>query len=1158
MSAIGNRNEWLVMAGLLAIGISNAATLEQEFRNPPDAARPGVYWYFMDGNLNREEMTADLESMKEAGLGNLVFLEVNLGIPQGPVKFMSDPWQKLFAHAVHEAERLGIDITLGIGPGWTGSGGPWVKAEESMQHLVYSVTEIEGPKTFDGVLPLPEQRSTTWHKRRDPYYKDVAVYAFPACEPVISDIDEKALYLREPYTSKAGVKPYLPEPSQAGLSAKAGTVIPVRDMVDLTDQMDSEGRLQWAVPEGHWMIMRMGSRFTGAETRPAPQPGLGMECDKFSQEALEHHFDNFIGKLLEQVGPRSNEHGWTTLHMDSWEMGSQNWTQNFVEEFEKRRSYDPRPYLPAFSGRAVESVEITERFLWDVRLTCQELVLDYHARHIKKLGRNHGFELSIEPYDMNPTADLDLGSVADVPMAEFWSVGHYDSSFSCIEASSIAHTMGCSIVSSESFTGRDGWRQYPGSMKNQGDWAFCMGINRFVYHTFAHKPLGEQYRPGMTMGPYGVHWDRGQTWWPLVNDYHRYITRCSHVLRQGTTVSDILYLTPEGAPHVFRPPASAIEGQASLKNKKGYGFDGCSPNILIDRAEVRDGCIVFPGGTSYRLMVLPHVHSMTPRLLAKIESLVKAGAVIIGSPPVKSPSLSDYPHCDDAVQTLAEKLWGGLSTPRTITQRKYGRGAIYWGGILSPPEVSQRPITRSSWIWYPESTPAPAAPVGTRYFRHSFILDKNKTLVSAKASITADNSFTLFINGQIAEQGDTFTTLKEKRIEQYLRPGLNMLAVAATNGGSGPNSAGLIAAFEVNYEDGTCDVLLTDSSWEAGLKEESNWKTLGQTTGKWRPASVLGSFQMSPWRLTAESVSPLYPHYDDTAAVLKKMGIYDDFTSDGSLRYTHRTTTQRDIYFVSNKTPESVQTDCLFRVTGGLPQLWHPVTGEISLLTHYKTKNSVTTIPLEFAPYESYFIVFDRRQSQQDTRNAETADFVRFEPVAELTGAWQAAFDASWGAPQQVVFDALTDWTSSDCEGIKYYSGIAAYRKTFDCPAGSKPGCRFYLELGTVHDMAEINLNGRKLGVLWCSPWRIDISDALRATDNRLEIRVANRWPNRLIGDEQPENKAVRTVQWPNGLLGGKSYPAGRYTFTTSQPYRADSPLLPSGLLGPVKIVRSE
>ncbi|MBZ0099922.1 MAG: glycosyl hydrolase, partial [Taibaiella sp.] len=344
--------------------------------------------------------------------------------------------------------------------------------------------------------------------------------------------------------------------------------------------------------------------------------------------------------------------------------------------------YDPMPYFPAYTGRVVESMEVTERFLWDIRQITQELIFDNYVKRLKDLCTQHDFELSIEPYDMNPTSDLELGSFADVPMAEFWSDGYgFDSSFSCIEASSIAHTMGRDIVSAEAFTAdsREGWKQYPGSMKNQGDWAFCMGINRFVYHTFAHKPLGSNYRPGMTMGPYGVHWDRGQTWWGMVKNYHEYITRVSYLLRQGVGVSDILYLIPEGAPHVFRPPISTLAGKGMLADKKGYGFDGCSPGILLERAEIHNGKITFPEGSSYRLMVLPQCKTMTPKLLAKIEALVKAGATVVGSPPILSPSLSDYPAGDKELQSLAKKLWGGLEAPENIIKRNYGLGVIYWG-----------------------------------------------------------------------------------------------------------------------------------------------------------------------------------------------------------------------------------------------------------------------------------------------------------------------------------------------------------------------------------------------------------------------------------------------------------------------------------------------
>ena len=641
-----------------------AADLEKNFVNPPDSARPGVYWYFMNGNLNGKEMTADLESMKAAGLGNLVFLEVDIDEPPGgPVAFMSPEWQELFVRSVRDAERLGIDITLGIGPGWCGSGGPWIKPEQAMQHLVFSSVELKGPRSYSAILPLPEQRSTQFHKMASSYYEDVAVLAFPRRTPIIADINEKALYERGPYSIWKQVKPYLPTSASYEEPGPAGVIQP-SEIVDLTKQLRPDGTLDWEVPAGEWTIVRMGRRPTGASSRPAPSTALGLECDKFDVEALEFHLDQYVGKLLKKIGQRSNEHGLTTLHMDSWESGAQNWTPSFLAEFEKRRGYDARPWLPVYTGRAIQSLEMSERFLWDLRLTGQELVLENHAGAVKTYGRKHGLSLSIEPYDMDPAGDLDLGAVADVPMAEFWN-NSIDSAYSCFESTSVAHLMGRPIVSAEAFTSVGGLDAYPWSLKNQGDWAFCVGINRFVFHTFAHQALGDAYKPGMAFGPYGVHWHRNQPWWPMVSAYHLYLTRCSELLRQGVTVSDVLYLTPEGTPHIFMPPPSALEGSGVLADKKGYGFDGCSPKILMARAEVEDGRIAFPGGSSYRLMVLPQVETMTPELLAKIRDLVKAGATIVGAPPVKSPSLAGYPACDREVRSLAQDLWGSMDAPKT-------------------------------------------------------------------------------------------------------------------------------------------------------------------------------------------------------------------------------------------------------------------------------------------------------------------------------------------------------------------------------------------------------------------------------------------------------------------------------------------------------------
>jgi hypothetical protein len=668
--------------------------LKAGFLHPPDTARPGVYWYFMDGNMNAESITKDLESMKKAGIGNLIFLEVNVGIPRGPVDFLSDKWTSLFVHAEKEARRLGIEITLGIGPGWTGSGGPWVKPAQSMQHLVSSQVIAAAGEPQKIVLPVPPPKkpffgegnlSPEIRKEWMDYYADVAVLAFPVHEQTktIADYEEKALYYRAPYSSGT-VKPYLPSPANS--QADKTTAIQKDKIIDLTSKMQPNGTLNWAPPSGKWMIMRFGSRNNGAITRPAPVPGLGLESDKFDTTALNAHLDAYVGKLLDKIGKidEGSPGGLKRLHMDSWEMGAQNWTANFRKEFLKRRGYDPLMYYPVYSGNIVGSLEESERFLWDLRQTSQELVLENHAQHVRDYARRHHLSLSIEPYDMNPTADLELGSIADVPMAEFWSKGFgFNSTYSVIEATSVAHVMGRSLVPAEAFTaqGDEGWKQHPGSMKNQGDWAFAAGINRFVYHTFQNQFLEDSLKPGATMGPYGVHWDRSQTWWPMVGAYHQYISRCQYLLQQGRTVADILFLTPEGSPHVFIPPASAILGD-TIGDRRGYNFDGCSPGQLM-KADVRNGNIIFQSGAIYRVLVLPILESMTPELLTKIGSLVKQGATVIGNPPLRSPSLSSYPACDRKVQLLNRMIWGSTLKPNKEIHRKYGKGTLIWGGAFS-------------------------------------------------------------------------------------------------------------------------------------------------------------------------------------------------------------------------------------------------------------------------------------------------------------------------------------------------------------------------------------------------------------------------------------------------------------------------------------------
>jgi hypothetical protein len=287
------------------------------------------------------------------------------------------------------------------------------------------------------------------------------------------------------------------------------------------------------------------------------------------------------------------------------------------------------------------------------------------------------------------------------------------------------------------------------------------------------------------------------------------------------------------------------------------------------------------------------------------------------------------------------------------------------------------------------------------------------------------------------------------------------------------------------------------------------------------------------------------------------MGVTEDFTSSGFVRYTHRTMDYGDIYFVANRTDKQVKANGVFRIAGRQPELWDPITGTVNVLPEYTADDRQTTVPLQFEPFRSYFVVFRNQKVSANETNLQPAgkdkNFPEQNTVMTLNQPWQVSFDPQWGGPESVTFEQLTDWTSHADSGIRYYSGTAVYKQTFDLPEAGKKKT-LWLDLGKVKNVARVRLNGKNLGVVWTTPWKVDISKAVKSKNNKLEIEVINLWTNRLIGDEQLPDDGIRGGKWPEWLINGTKRPSNRYTFTTHKHYKKDSPLLESGLLGPVTL----
>jgi len=1119
-----------------------------DFQNPPDSAKPQTWWHWMNGNITREGITADLEAMKHVGLGGAQMFDATLGLPAGTVLYGSDEWRALVKHALEEASRLGLEIGMHNCAGWCSSGGPWVTPEYGMQKVVTSATRVSGPSHMEAALPQPPTNLG--------YYRNIAVLAFPSppgelrvpadftpkvttgstlefradalldgragsmvllplptpdapqyiqfefeknyparrlvidpgphqrgfdgefqssddgvhfkkilavslpygatartfsfpelsaryyrlfiTKPARTDYPNLALsgikldtdFQLENFEQKAGFKRAdAPIVDPKAVRVPEDSIIPGGAILDLTDKLKPDGTLAWEVPEGHWTILRIGHTATGEKNHPAGPGGVGLECDKLSRKAVEVFWDGMMAKVIADAGPLAGK-TLTNVLVDSYEIQTANWTPELRKEFQARRGYDPTKYLPALTGRVVESGEITERFLWDFRRTLADLFAENYSGTLSDLAARHGLVLALEPYGSSAAEDLLYARPAAIPMTEFWSdTNPLELGSGTSLSASAGHIYGHPLIGAESFTGRpnlSGWNNDPRALKSPGDGIYCSGVNRFYFHTFAHQPWTDR-APGMTMGQWGSHFDRTNTWWEQGTAWLGYLGRCQSLLQRGQFVADVLYFCGEGAP---------VGGRVSLPLPKGFRYDHCNADVILTRMGVKDGQLVLPEGQTYRLLVLPPEREMTPTLLRKIRELVRDGATVVGPKPLISPGLQDYPKCDGEVGALAGEVWGDCDG-RSVTRHRFGKGTVIWGENL---------------------------------------------------------------------------------------------------------------------------------------------------------AKVFSSMNVRPDLEIDKTNTPV--------------------------RFIHRSVGDTEIYFVANLQESFLQVECTFRVSGKVPEIWDPQTGTRAPAPVYRESDGRTMVPLDLDPSGSVFVVFHGNQNGADhlvsaqyeiaapsgpgaehigpaftlstsadgrvqLSTAQSGSY-HFEKASGkkgtvelhgvpgpigVSGPWQIVFPPGRGAPASISLDPLASWTDQADPGVRYFSGTARYKKDLEIPGDLLgDGKELYLDLGEVKNIARIRLNGKDLGILWKPPFRVPIASATQPGTNQLEIEITNLWANRLIGDEQlpadcewkPEsykNDGEALKGWPQWLLEGKTSPTGRVAFSTWRHWNKDDAPLPSGLLGPVRLV---
>ncbi|WP_371193799.1 glycosyl hydrolase [Glaciecola sp. SC05] len=480
------------------------------------------------------------------------------------------------------------------------------------------------------------------------------------------------------------------------LSTKADDsqlLVSANDVVDITKHVKN-GKLIWQAPAGDWTIVRYFMRPTGTENGPSSGPARGPEIDKLSKEIAQFHFDAYIGKFLETT-PAEDRTALKYAVVDSYEKGAQNWTDGFAQKFEQRYGYDPIPFLPVYSGRAVNSVEQSERFLWDVRRLVADGVAYEYTAGLKERANKHGLKLWLENYGHwgFPGEFLQYGGQADIVSGEFWASGNLGA-IELKAASSAAHIYGQKTVMSESFTsGRDtSFKNHPWNFKKRGDWSFVEGINHTLLHVYIHQAYDDRF-PGVNAW-FGSEFNRNNTWFDFMGSWLDYIKRANYMMQQGKYVADIMYFIGEDTPK--------MTGEINPAVPAGYSYDFINAEVILERLTFKNDAYHLPDGMKFKLLVLPNLDTMRPAVLEKIQQLVKQGGAVYGPKPSRSPSLENFQVADQTVQTIGQALWQNIDGEQ-VTQANYGKGQVFYNNTTkaelasvlnklgTPPDVSGLP-----------------------------------------------------------------------------------------------------------------------------------------------------------------------------------------------------------------------------------------------------------------------------------------------------------------------------------------------------------------------------------------------------------------------------------------------------------------------------------
>ncbi|MBK8975235.1 MAG: hypothetical protein IPM29_04875 [Planctomycetes bacterium] len=1065
------------------------------FMDPPARARPDAFWPWLNGNADRERITTEMEAFRAAGFSRLQVWDVKANQdPEGLVPVGPAFLDDAWLQNLAHADREAK--RLGLELGMLAASG-WNAGG----------TWVEPERAGLGLYASTQEV-------RGPATLDVEL-AFPE----VPEHCPRGLDGRPAYWRTVAV--------QASPTADAEVLLPER-VVDLTASIDEGGRLRWDAPEGDWTIRWFVFANTGQRLIvPSPRAD-GLQIDFFDADDTRAYFTHVLDRLEGALGPLADS-ALRYLEVDSLELECGRlsaWTEDILDEFSARYGYDARRWLSLLlePERAGES---GERFLHDWTRLVSDLMIENHYRLGDALLRERGLLLAAEAGGPGPpiwnSCPVDaLGALGAVSLmrGEFWAKQR--SMFNVKQIACAAHTYGRTIVDAESFTSWRHWRDLPYYLKLVADQAFVDGLNHVTFHTATHG-AAERGLPGYAYHA-GTHIGPNLVWWSMAGPFIDYLSRCSFLLQEGLPVADVCFYEGDGAPS-FHP--LAVEWQPGLRGA-GYDYDVVDVRVLTGSTSVRDGRIVLPHGVSYALLVLPDSDSIDPVALRSIRELVRAGATVLGPRPVRASGLADQAARDAEVRALADELWDGIDGVR-VTEHRVGSGRIVQGrtvlDVLAglPPDLTWTggdPRTRLSYVH---------RSVGD--VEIFFVVNDNERWEEVEALFR--------VRGRRPELWDPSDGARvpqrayriegeQTRVPLRLPPGGSMFVVFRSEPGA-PVPAPWTSTRLPRAPRGAPDVAHGDAP------NGPAWLSAGEGP----PAGEFVVYDLgAPVDLGHAEIS----NFQDQVRGLLTRGIREMDVSVAADGEAFDPLGRVELRCA----PSIGERDCEQRVplpAAGVRFVRFDVVSnhgdDWSGRTDYVGLNRVA-----FFDAEGKLIPQVRVHGvSSGVAHDPATDELRAPARAgvEIPGPWRVRFPAGRGAPEEVELSALRSWSEHVDEGIRHFSGIATYSARFTPPADLLVSdVRVRLDLGRLAGVARVTLNGEVLGIVWKPPYAIDVTDRLRPGDNELQCEVANTWHNRLVGDSTlpPEDRITRT--------------------NIRRPFTPNTPLLESGLLGPVRLERGE